>query len=68
MLLMNFPNSSAWEYQTEREDMKTFTHLAINKTVPTPCDHEMWLFNLNDSIKYPFSPYRNADIKFNCHW
>ncbi|CAH1988428.1 unnamed protein product [Acanthoscelides obtectus] len=55
-------------YQSINEDMIAFNKQAIIKTLPTPCDQERWLFNLNKSVKFPLSRYIDPKIKFECDW
>ena len=52
--------------QVIKEETITFKLLKINKTVPTPCDREMWLFTLNDHFQTTF--YNNDTSKFSCNW
>ncbi|KAJ8913962.1 hypothetical protein NQ315_015200 [Exocentrus adspersus] len=40
-------------YKGNKGDTEAFEKLAINKTFPTPCDHEMWLYNLNEIDRIP---------------
>ncbi|VEN54215.1 unnamed protein product [Callosobruchus maculatus] len=55
-------------YQSINEDMIAFNKQAIIKTLPTPCDQERWLFNLNKSVTFPLSRYTDPKIKFECDW
>nr|CAI5865406.1 unnamed protein product [Callosobruchus analis] len=55
-------------YQSINEDMIAFNKQAIIKTLPTPCDQERWLFNLNKSVIFPLSRYTDPKIKFECDW
>lgn len=52
--------------QVIKEETKTFERLKVKKTVPTPCDREMWLFTLKDGFRTSF--YKNATTKFDCNW
>ncbi|XP_066154542.1 voltage-dependent calcium channel subunit alpha-2/delta-3-like isoform X2 [Euwallacea fornicatus] len=47
-------------------ESKIFETLKVKKTVPTPCDREMWLFTLKKGFRSSF--YNNDSIKFNCNW
>ncbi|KAL1506863.1 hypothetical protein ABEB36_006146 [Hypothenemus hampei] len=49
-----------------KEETARFEYLKINKTVPTPCDREMWLFTLQDGFRTSF--YNNDSTKFSCNW
>ncbi|XP_076250895.1 voltage-dependent calcium channel subunit alpha-2/delta-3-like [Rhynchophorus ferrugineus] len=52
--------------QVVKEETRSFVTLKINKTFPTPCDREMWLFTLNK--EFPPSFYNNDTTKFSCNW
>ncbi|XP_050298952.1 voltage-dependent calcium channel subunit alpha-2/delta-3-like isoform X2 [Anthonomus grandis grandis] len=52
--------------QIVKEETITFARLKVNKTVPTPCDREMWLFTLKDQFRSTF--YENTETKFDCNW
>ncbi|XP_028129613.2 voltage-dependent calcium channel subunit alpha-2/delta-3-like [Diabrotica virgifera virgifera] len=54
-------------YNSTKEEYINFAKLIIEKTVPTPCDQERWLFNLNTSAKFPFSQFVEG-TKFQCSW
>ncbi|KAH1021955.1 hypothetical protein HUJ04_011437, partial [Dendroctonus ponderosae] len=49
-----------------KQETKIFETLQVRKTVPTPCDREMWLFTLKDQFEP--SPYYNVSTKFSCNW
>lgn len=55
-------------YQSIKKDTKAFEKLAINKTIPTPCDHEMSLYNLNEDMTFPYDPFNKTTTKFDCNW
>ncbi|KAJ8974897.1 hypothetical protein NQ317_000603, partial [Molorchus minor] len=45
-------------YESIKPEFIAFNKLVINKTFPTPCDHEMWLYNLNGSMKFPLCAFQ----------
>lgn len=49
-----------------KQEKKAFDTLTVKKTVPTPCDREMWLFTLKDNFRSSF--YKNDSTKFHCNW
>ncbi|KAG5877947.1 hypothetical protein JTB14_001177 [Gonioctena quinquepunctata] len=55
-------------YISNKPDMIAFNKLEIVKTVPTPCDEEMYLFNLNKTKRFPSSQFRKGIMKFDCSW
>lgn len=63
-----FPTISADDiYHSKRPDTKAFENLKIDKSVPTPCDQEMWLFTLGN--KFSSSPIiSNKNSKYVCAW
>ncbi|CAH1173790.1 unnamed protein product [Phaedon cochleariae] len=54
-------------YYSNKDEMIAFNKLEIVKTVPTPCDTEHYLFNLNQNLSFPFIPFRKGN-KFDCSW
>ncbi|KAJ8937035.1 hypothetical protein NQ318_010787 [Aromia moschata] len=50
-------------YQSTKDEFLAFEKLAINKTFPTPCDHDMWLYNFNESKNFPYAPFSKVKSK-----
>ncbi|RZB66645.1 voltage-dependent calcium channel subunit alpha-2/delta-3-like, partial [Asbolus verrucosus] len=38
------------DYESSKNETLAYERLEINKTVPTPCDQQMWLFTLNETF------------------
>ncbi|XP_045479597.1 voltage-dependent calcium channel subunit alpha-2/delta-3-like [Harmonia axyridis] len=54
-------------YKSIKKETIAYEKLLINKTIPTPCDKEMWLFTLgNDFVSSPIITNRHS--KFDCLW
>nr|XP_023014189.1 voltage-dependent calcium channel subunit alpha-2/delta-3-like [Leptinotarsa decemlineata] len=67
LFFINLVVSDDTRYISNKPDMIAFNKLEIVKTVPTPCDQERYLFNVNKHQKFPTSPFRTG-IKFVCSW
>ncbi|KAL3266744.1 hypothetical protein HHI36_010905 [Cryptolaemus montrouzieri] len=66
-LLAQTVMSGKKKYKSDKKDTIAYEKLEINKTLPTPCDKEMWLFTLGD--KFEASPIiSNSSSKFVCSW
>ncbi|XP_057672266.1 voltage-dependent calcium channel subunit alpha-2/delta-3-like [Diorhabda carinulata] len=67
-LLINMVRGQEEEvYNSTKEEYINFAKLIIEKTVPTPCDQEMWMLNVNNKSKFPFSRYVEGS-RFECSW
>ncbi|KAK9873044.1 hypothetical protein WA026_020780 [Henosepilachna vigintioctopunctata] len=54
-------------YKSDKLETKAYERLQINKTLPTPCDKEMWLFTLGDEFE-PSNILSKRPSKFVCPW
>ncbi|XP_044255106.1 voltage-dependent calcium channel subunit alpha-2/delta-3-like [Tribolium madens] len=54
------------DYESTKNETLLYERLEINKTVPTPCDKQMWLFTLGD--KFNSVDYSNKSSKAGCDW
>lgn len=54
------------DYESTKNETLLYERLEINKTVPTPCDKQMWLFTLGD--KFASVDYSNKSSKAGCDW
>lgn len=58
--------SAGPDYQSQKKDTIDFEKLEIPKTFPTPCDHDMWLFTLQNN--FTKNTYNPSSSKFECDW
>lgn len=49
------------DYQTRKKEMLEFERLEIPKTVPTPCDKELWLYTFGKE-------YNNNKVRSRKNW
>lgn len=54
-------------YQSINNNTLAWERLAINKTVPTPCDRELWMFTFGPNVNTT-KAYDKAQKLRGCRW
>lgn len=54
------------DYESNKNETKLYEKLEINKTVPTPCDQQFWLYTLADNFLNVGLPNKTTNER--CDW
>lgn len=54
-------------YQSIKQSTLAWERLAINKTVPTPCDRELWMFTFGSNVNTTKGYNKSQQLR-GCRW